>query len=207
MDIEERGLYKQLVETATEVDALQSEDSQYSSFIGDFTQHCINNNDWDEEYLFVERLGILKNDDNFYAFVEAVLNPSLHEDETTINNVAAIVTNVLKEANFGLSLFEYDERGLPYYLIVQLSPDAKPRDVQIECKYRFVVKNNHDGRACNFSSHNVPKEKVPCFVLVFNSGWNDFSVQILYELFWYDNYVFRSHIGTVKVLAKVEKTR
>lgn len=206
-DIEERGLYKQLVETATEVDALQSEDPRYSSFIGDFTQHCINNNDWDEEYLFVERLGILKNDDNFQAFVEAVLNPSLHEDETTINNVAAIVTSVLKEANFGLSLFKYDERGLPYYLMIQLSPDAKPRDVQIECKYRFVVENNPDGRACNFSSHNVPKEKNPCFVLVFNSGWNDFSVQTWYELFWYGNDDFRSHIGTVKVLAKAEKTR
>lgn len=63
-DIEERGLYKQLVELATDVDALQSDDPRFSSFIGDFTQHCINNNDWDEEYLFIERLGILKNDDN-----------------------------------------------------------------------------------------------------------------------------------------------
>lgn len=206
-DIEERGLYKQLVELATDVDALQSGDPRFSSFIGDFTQHCINNNDWDEEYLFIERLGILKNDDNFQAFVEAVLNPSLHENETTINNAAAIVTSILKEVNFGLSLFKYDERGLPYYLIVSLSPDAKQREMQIECKYRFVIENNPDGKACNFSSHQEPSDKTPCFMLVFNSGWNDFSVMTWYELFWYGPDETRAHIGTVKILAKTEKAR
>lgn len=49
---------------------LSSEDPRYKDAYGDAVQHLRNNSDWDDEYVFLTRFGLLKaSDEIFFKFL------------------------------------------------------------------------------------------------------------------------------------------
>lgn len=201
LDIQRREQYLHLVELATNVEELNSEDSRYNTFIGDFTQHCINNNDWDEDYLFVERLAILKDDERFIKFLNAVVCPEIQETETRVEFVARIVNELLVLTNLRLYIGEYTKLGIPRYRVAPV--DSAPRvKRKINREFRFIVDKHPSGNSNWPGTHVCPVESIPCFVLAFNQGWDDSGVSSWFDMFWHSEDGKAEHLGHVKIIHK-----
>lgn len=202
--VRENGSLEQLVSHISNVDELKSQDPRYDTFIGDFKKHCIDNDDWDINTLFVDRMLILETDDVFQSFLEAVVSPIVLQNESEIYKVCNLVNNNLSETDLCLSLFKYNEEGAPIYLMVTKSGNGiiKPKR---ECKeFHFVVDKAPTGRTDYCGTHVYPQDNLPCFVLVYNVGWDDFGVCSWFDLFWHTAIDHCEHIGPVKIIHKTE---
>lgn len=205
--IHERGELEILVSRIEGIDLLGSEDHRYSSFMEDFRQHCIRNDDWTNEYLFVERLKILESDSTFRSFVEAMVSPDLQESESDINEVVSLINQQLETVKASLSLFKYDSNGLPVYQLVERDETSRRfRPSHKLQKFTFFVDKFPKGRSDFADSHRIPSsDEGPCFVLA-HDGWNDFSVYSLFNLFWYPKEGGVTSVGAVKIIHKTELT-
>lgn len=64
---------------------LNSDDPRFKDAYGDVIQHLRDNSDWDEEYTFLTRFGLLKaTDDTFYKFLNMVVAPEVRGSEEEI---------------------------------------------------------------------------------------------------------------------------
>lgn len=206
-NIHERNELEKLVSRIEGIDSLGSEDSRYSTFMEDFRQHCLNNYDWTDEYLFVERLKILESDSTFRSFVEAMVSPDLQESESDINEVVSMINQQLGTTNALLSLLKYDSNGLPVYQLVERDGMAKQFRPSHEIqKFTFFVDKYPKGRSDFASCHRSPSsDERPCFVLA-HDRWNDYSIYSLFNLFWYPKEGAVTSVGAVKIIHKTELT-
>lgn len=202
--IENNGKLKELVEGLSNIDILPSQDLRYTTFIGDFTQHCINNSDWDYEFLFIERMHILQDDSVFQSFIESVISPEVLIHEKMITEVAGLINEELSSSGFVLKLFKYNEQGMPLYLLCRADNLVVVKPKLKEKKFLFVVDNKPTGRTDRKNNHQYPQANLPCFVLVYNDGWNDFHVYSWYELYWHPARDECEYIGAVKIIHKTQ---
>ena len=64
---------------------LSSEDPRYKDAYGDSVQHLRNNSDWDDEYVFLTRFGLLKaSDDIFFKFLNEVVSTNVRVSKVTV---------------------------------------------------------------------------------------------------------------------------
>lgn len=202
--IENNGKLKELVEGLSNIDTLPSQDPRYSTFIGDFTQHCINNSDWNYEFLFIERMHILQDDSIFQSFIESVVSPAVSIHENRIVEVVDLINRELSSSGFALKIFNYNEQGLPVYLLFKADGFVTVKPRLNDRKFLFVVDNKPAGRTDIKSNHQYPQNNLPCFVLVYNEGWNDFHVYSWYDLYWHPTKNASEHIGAVKIIHKTQ---
>jgi len=64
---------------------MSSEDARYTDAYGDVVQHMVNNDDWEIDYLFIERLKLLDDDEKFISFLETIVSKKYSENEDDIN--------------------------------------------------------------------------------------------------------------------------
>lgn len=177
--------------------AMPSEDPRYNDALGDIIQHTINNDDWELEYLFVDRLKLFDEDTKFVKFIENVVNPKHREGEDEIVKFVLLINSYIEKEDYLLYVSEYDINDLPIYLVQIKQNNDLPNDLPINEIVFHVVKNP----VCssnNFSSHNAPKSK-PAFVLVHNTRWNDFSKKTEFSLFYYGIDNVEKYIGRTKI--------
>jgi ABC-type lipoprotein export system ATPase subunit len=177
--------------------SLPSEDNRFKNADEDVWQHLINNDDWDYDYLFIERLGLLENDSDFIKFLETFVYPKYRLDENEIVKYVLLINSYIEKDDLNLILSEYDDDGLPIYLIKVKQEDELPIDIP-ENRTIFYLEKNATVRSNRFSSHSEPITR-PAFVLVYNNRWNDYSNWTDFDLFYYGNNDDKLHIGNLKI--------
>ena len=80
------------------VDEVPSYDYRFTSFEGDFRQHTINNNDWDEDWVFSdERFNLMyTSDDIFLSFICETLHPVVRSKQEDIEMLLSMYNEYLK---------------------------------------------------------------------------------------------------------------
>jgi len=193
------------LERIWELDIMPTTDNRYNDAYGDIQQHIVNNDDWTYEFLFEERLDLLSDNKIFKKFLETIIHPDIRENEDEIIKYYLIITPYLEKEGYTFALTDYID-GFSLYEIKSkndtddLPSDIKPNDIP------FFVTWVSDGRNDRFRSHNIPEE-FPSFVLVFNSGWNDYSKKTEFFLFYYETEDTPHKIGSIKIMNKDEETR
>ena len=178
---------------------MKSEDSRFKNALGDFTQHLVNNpEDYSYDYVFQERLGLLDDDEKYTKFVETVLSPKYREGEDDIFKYVLLINPYLEKEGYTLLLQDYNDEGSPIYKIGVVPSDNTPTDIKPN-SIPFYVEKNPTGRNDRVSSHKKPLT-YPSFVLVHNDGWNDYSVQSSFHLYYYKKKDAPIDIGTVKII-------
>ncbi|CAA0243927.1 AAA family ATPase [Tenacibaculum maritimum] len=191
--------------TVWDLKSMPSEDARFKDAEGDIVQHTINNNDWEIEYLFEDRLRLYDDDETFIRFIETVVHPHFRIDEEEIFNFVLPINDILERDRLQLSISEYSEDGLPIYTIKEVDEtDLFPIDVKKNTIPFYVVKKNL-ANSKQSNSHHPPK-KNPSFVLVFNDSWNDYGMMNEFNLFYYDSKGWQHNIGSVKIVLKDEDT-
>jgi hypothetical protein len=174
-------------------------DNRFQNAYGEINQHIVNNSDWEFEYLFVERLELLKGNEKFRLFLETLINAKYQNSEDIITHVLGIINRTIKEIDFSCVLSDYSEvNGLPIYRIVENELDnAVTLGIKLN-RIPFFVDKNPSGRSDRRSSHKKPTI-FPSFALVFNSGWNDYGYWTSFNLFYYKNDEEQFNIGPLKI--------
>lgn len=109
---------------------LASEDPRYSDAYGDAVQHLRNNDDWDEEYTFLTRFGLLNaDDDTFCKFLNAVVSADARDSEEEIERYVDAISPMLNAAGMYFAKTGEDY-GLPVYEVSETNVgDEWPRDI------------------------------------------------------------------------------
>lgn len=98
---------------------MPSYDCRFPTAEGDIWQHMVNNNDWDEHYLFFTYLEIFElPDQRFLHFLEQVIHPSIRRDETQ-SEYANIINSYLLNDGYRLNPTE-EMSGFPVYKATRL---------------------------------------------------------------------------------------
>lgn len=194
------------LESIWELRVLPSTDNRFKDLGGDIRQHIINNNDWDIDTLFLEKLSLLDADvDIFQKFIERVVDAKFHKEESEIRALVDTINEDLNKERFELAIFSYSDDGMPEYLVTQAAGTSTSTDFPINT-IPFFVDKNPSGYSHKISSHNKP-EQYPAFILVAD-GWDDFGVESAFDLFYYKEVQHPPvHIGSIKIINKIELTR
>lgn len=180
--------------------SLPSTDHRFQDGYGDIYQHTVNNSDWTDDQLFIDILKLLDNDEKYNAFIEAVVNPAFRRNEDDIIKFVLLINPYLKKYNYALVLIEYNPSGVPVY---RISEKGERDDLPVDLKENdipFLTDFSPSGRNDRASSHQVPQQ-FPAFVLVWNSGWNDYSVRSSFHLFYYNENREGFTIGPLKIIS------
>ncbi len=188
-----------------DLSSMKSEDNRYNNALGDFVQHLVRNpEDYSYDYVFQERLKLLDDDEKFTLFIETVLSPKYRDGEDDIFKYTLLINPYLEKEGYTLILKNYDEDGFPLYKIDLIPKENVPTDIKPN-DIVFYVEKNPTGRTNNINSHKKP-QTYPSFVLVFNTGWNDYSVKSSFYLYYYKNQNDQPiEIGANKIIYNDEK--
>ena len=105
---------------------MPSTDSRFENAAGDIWQHMVNNEDWDEEYLFFTCLDIIQlPDQRFLDFLEQVIHPIVRDSETQAD-YAELINSYLVHDGFRLNPTE-KMSGCPVYKATKLQGGVPSR--------------------------------------------------------------------------------
>ncbi|WP_452222705.1 AbiJ-related protein [Lacinutrix chionoecetis] len=179
--------------------SLPSEDDRFSNAYEDAFQHLVNNYDWEYEYVLTDRFNIIDDPDVFITFLNKIIHPNIRKKEDDITRYYLLINPYLEKENLNYSLESYNDEGLSVYEVKEVNSTSNVPSTIIENKIPFYVDNNPTGYYDYKNSHKTPLS-FPCFVLVNNSGWNDFSNRSSYYLYFYSSISECKNIGPVKII-------
>lgn len=178
-----------------DIDLLPSTDSRFKTMRGDIQQHYINNNDWDEHYMFSEILGIYKSVEKFQKVIELIPSDEFQSDKHLITSLVELINSYLIPHK--QRLFATSQQG---FIVYELRSNTKADDILSTNTIPFFVERNSNKRG----DHQMP-EQFPAFVLAADL-WDDFGVKSLFRLFYYSSSENQKLlIGAVKIIVRSEK--
>lgn len=182
-----------------DLENMPSEENRKNA-LDDIAQHMLRNDDWDLEYLFFEKLNILEvSTKSFINFLNVLVSPDIRKTEDSIYQYYFLINPYLEKENLSYYLKEYNDKELPIYTLQKLKID-EPNDIN-ENKIPIFLEDKPSGRSDRKRSHTMPKI-FPSMVLVWNEGWNDFTLKTEFNLFFYTSEDEYHSIGTIKIITK-----
>ena len=164
---------------------LNSDDPRYKDAYGDAVQHLRNNSDWDEEYTFLTRFGLLKaSDSTFKKFLNMVVSPEVRGSEDEILHYVREINALLVGTKCALERVATRE-NLPVYNFVQnIQGDLWPEDIE---KNQIPI------------FFNSTVDHFPAFLLR-SITWDDFGNKTSFELYFCERDKQPIPIGSVKIM-------
>lgn len=190
------------LENIWDLKSMPSTDSRFNDAGSDIYQHMINNNDWDYEYLFIERLKLFSDENIFKKFIETLVHPRFRKDENDIFQYSILINSYLEKEKLELVITDYNENELPVHEIIEKS-GFSPIKTKINNIPFYIL--NFEKVNINLKDNGLPKF-FPSFVLDFNHGWNDYSLRSSFRLFYFNNDAIKCFIGDVKIIKYEEDT-
>jgi hypothetical protein len=82
--------------------SLPSKDSRFADAAGDIWQHRVNNNDWDDNWVFYDsRFGLINGDDDaFLAFLCETVHPVVRPDPSEAERICQLYNQYLRNDGF-----------------------------------------------------------------------------------------------------------
>lgn len=177
--------------------SMPSEDVRFSNAEQDVIQHTINNDDWDFNVLFVERLKLIGSSDKFTKFLEVFLSPKYqNESENAFYSIEKI-NEILTIDGMVLSIISY-EGNLPVLELNKMDALGRSSDIPINKIPFFVLPypKNHVGKFVD--ALKIDKEKPNQHFILVEDNWDDFSHQTTFKLVYFDKGV-KTVLGDVKI--------
>ncbi|MCK1981989.1 MULTISPECIES: DUF4062 domain-containing protein [Peribacillus] len=168
------------------LEKMESTDHRFNNAKDDIWQHMISNNDWEEDYLFLERLDILNITDKLFAqFIEVIVHPEIRDSEMEQQIYAENINLHLRKSGFELRVVG-DIAGYPLYRVkysiknrdynTSISGDANSdsnpilgvrRKLQVFVSSTFIDLREERQSAVNAI---LDAEHIPCGMEIFKAG-------------------------------------
>lgn len=109
----------EMLESIWNLHLFTSEDPRFKDAYGDAVQHLRNNDDWDEEYTFLTRFGLLTaNDEVFHKFLNAVVSKNARSSKKEIERYVDTLNPLLRKEgiyNPQIQIFAESETKRPFF--------------------------------------------------------------------------------------------
>ncbi|MCX2584275.1 AAA family ATPase [Pedobacter sp. MR22-3] len=174
--------------------SMPSEDARYSDAWGDIVQHTINNDDWEIDTLFLDRLKLFSDDRIFLTFVEVFLDPIYYGGDE-LDDISLEVDTELNKEKLRLVIEDFDENGRP---VQKIHPMEDINNLPFGIKM-----NNIPFYISTKINKNTIKDKT-YFVLWPNLGWNDYHVKSIFRLGYFEDGNNELDLGYIKIIHKNE---
>lgn len=171
--------------------SMASTDTRYDNAYEDAKKHLTDNDDWDDDYTFLDRFHLLESSEQeFINF----LNFELREDVRGSRREAErFADNLITYLPDGYSIVErIGASGKGEYMVEANNPD------EAEEAYPVNIKPN----TIPFFVDNIP-DVYPALKLEYDN-WDDFGYKTTFRLYFFDEAKFRHSIGLVKILTLKE---
>lgn len=165
---------------------LPSTDARYKDARGDLIQHYINNNDWELDYILLERFNFIDSDEILIGLLNKIISPEVNENDDDIKFFYHTLNPILKNDLIEYRLKGIDDNGLSIFEIDELDEDNKFKDLA-DNKIPFVFSNTRH-------EHNS-------YFLLSPTTWDDYGNKNEFFLYYFSNNM-RKDIGKLKIISK-----
>lgn len=169
---------------------MSSSDPRFINAAEDARQHLINNNDWDDDYTFLDRFRLLDcSEDEFIKFVNTVISKDVRFDES---ETEAYVTSLEKILPSGYAFIEsIDDDGDKLFVLTANEANDE---------YEYPL-----GLAKNTIKFFVDKEP-DCFPSFYLSSdcWDDYGYKTTFRLSYWEGIFARHSLGKIKIFKESE---
>ena len=166
-------------------------DDRFNNQYDNIFQHCINNQDWTDEQLYVDQLNIINGEDKYFSiFLETVVSPEVRNSRDEILFYVSLINNELKESDEQLILTDYFEELPVYKLRLKDQFPDLPQDISPNLISFFLRIDAID--------------QYPCFSLIFDK-WNDYNYVTQFGLNYYTSHDKVVFIGYLKIMKRHER--
>lgn len=147
-------------------------------------------NEWSTDYLFQEVLNVFNKKLDFSEFINILLTPVLFPSQDTLEQVVSEIKYGLNDTGFSVRITDFTENDFPIYKLIKRGTETPvPTDIERN-QIPFYV--GHDSK--------VPIKESEYFVLEPNTGWNDYSVVSIFNLYYYHNEKLVRNLGGTKII-------
>ncbi|WP_343746423.1 AAA family ATPase [Chitinophaga sp.] len=200
-DIDERGLLR-FISDIWDVKSMPSTDHRKKTLYDDIIQHTVANNDWEDDYLFIDILNLVDgSEEKFLLYLETIVHPNYKNNLEQIQKFVFIINAHIEREGLKLIVLDYDNGlQLPIFKVrpIEMYGDL-PTGLKVNKIPFYIIKEPKYRRSDRLSSHDKPST-LPSFVLVFNPGWNDFGYFTDFSLYFHGENNSYS-IGPVKIMS------
>lgn len=168
---------------------MPSSDSRYKNAFEDAQQHIVNNSDWTFEYLFLERLNLIDDDEKYFiSFIETVVNPTVRKNRDEITLYVSKINSIISATGYKLILTDYFEE-LPVY---RYKDSKELNDLPID-----IIEN----KIPVYLESSKLQIEYPSFKLGYDH-WNDYSIITMFDLTFRKDPTTSISLGKVKIMKR-----
>ncbi|MBD5315653.1 MAG: ATP-binding protein [Bacteroides sp.] len=171
---------------------MSSSDPRYKTAAEDAKKHLIDNDDWDDDYVFLDRFKLLDcNEEEFLKFLNVVISPDVRISEDEIEKYVKVIEDLLPTGYKVIS--STDKEGRLIYHVIAAINNADDGD-----QYPIGLSKN----VITFFTDKTPS-KYPAFQLN-SDNWDDYGFKTSFKLSYRPEKGTCHVIGWLKILQ--EKT-
>ena len=171
---------------------MSSSDPRFKTAAEDAKKHLIDNDDWDDDYVFLDRFKLLDcSEEEFLKFINVVISPEVRGDEKEVEKYISVIESLLpKEYEI---IETIDKNGQTIHSALMKSKD----DSEYE-QYPIGLSPND---ILFFT--NVEPTKYQAFPIE-TDNWDDFGYKTTSKLYYWDNNAQCNPIDKLKILNSEE---
>ena len=176
-----------------ELRLMSSSDPRFTTAAEDAKKHLIDNDDWDDDYVFLDRFKLLDcSEEEFCKFLNVVISPEVRADENEIEKYISVIESLLSK--------EYE--------IVEMTG----KNGQVSHSVLITNKDNGEEEQYPIGVNpndilfftNIEPTKYPAFQIRTNN-WDDFGYKTSSELYYWDENAQYEFIDRLKILNSEEE--
>ena len=164
---------------------MSSTDPRFNNAAEDARQHLINNDDWDDDYTFLDRFRLLEcSEDEFIKFVNTVVSVDVRKDKQEVSKYVDTIEKALPK---GYSFHqEVDPEGRDVFvLLAENAHDEYEYPINLPVNIvRFYVDSDPDS--------------YPAFCLD-SDNWDDFGYKTTFRLYYKASKISSTSLGIIKI--------
>lgn len=132
-----RGDETSLLSRIVNIKDLPSNDSRFPDMASDIWQHTINNDDWDDDWFFIDsRINIMHDDEVFKKFLEQIFHPVVIENDSCWIKYLEEINMILRYDSVCLSPVD-EMSGRAVYKVVPLETNRLVNEYSNQIKNKF----------------------------------------------------------------------
>lgn len=171
-----------------ELRLMSSSDPRYKTAAEDAKKHLIDNDDWDDDYVFLDRFKLLDcSEEEFLKFLNVVISPEVRSDENEIEKYISAIESLLPK--------EYE--------II----DTTGKDGQIVHSALRKSNNNNEEELypIGVNPNDIPfftdikPTRYPAFQII-TDNWDDFGYKTTSKLYYWDTNAQCKSLDKLKIL-------
>ena len=171
---------------------MSSSDPRFKTAAEYAKKHLIDNDDWDDDYVFLDRFKLLDcSEEEFLKFINVVISPEVRGNEREVEKYISVIESLLpKEYEI---IETIDKNGQTIHSALMKSKDDSEDE-----QYPIGLSPND---ILFFT--NVEPTKYPAFQIV-TDNWDDFGYKTTSKLYYWDNNAQCKSIDGLKILNSEE---